>query len=65
MTKVDYVSCGSCGYEGGDIEIAFVRTVANGDVDTCPSCEKETMDVDVDELVELTENRMRVLSLKF
>jgi hypothetical protein len=45
MTKVAFVDCGACGYEDFDVEIVYVRTVANGDVYECPMCKQETMDV--------------------
>tara|TARA_Y100000310_G_scaffold151530_1_gene151109 strand:+ start:1906 stop:2064 length:159 start_codon:yes stop_codon:yes gene_type:complete len=46
MNKVDYIYCTSCGYEDSDVEIAYSRKMASGDVWVCPNCSKETMDVD-------------------
>jgi acyl-coenzyme A thioesterase PaaI-like protein len=46
--EVNYVYCNSCSYEGLDVNIKFVRTVANGDVYECPSCKNETMNVEID-----------------
>lgn len=52
MAKVESVYCSSCGYEDFDIEIVYVRTVANGNVYECPSCKEETMSVEPNEFTE-------------
>jgi len=46
MTKVESISCSSCGYEDFDVEVVYVRTVANGGVYECPICKLETMNVE-------------------
>lgn len=47
MKKVEYISCSSCGYEGFDVDVLFVRTDVNIDVYKCPksSCKQETTNV--------------------
>jgi hypothetical protein len=49
MTLASSVNCSSCGYEDYDINVIYVRTVANGDVYQCPICKEEIMSVELHE----------------
>ena len=40
---LDYFSCNCCGYEGFDVTVAYVRTVANGDICSCSECKEEVI----------------------
>lgn len=47
--KVDYVYCGSCGYEDFDCNVAYSRRTADGSWWFCPACNAEISQVEVDE----------------
>lgn len=45
---VEYFYCTSCGYEGFDVRVGFIRSTANCELYECPLCKKETSDVEVE-----------------
>lgn len=47
MTLASSVNCSSCGYEDNDVNVLYVRTVANGDICQCPNCKEEIMAVEL------------------
>ena len=42
--QIEYFYCTSCGYEdNNDVDVAYSRTCASGDIYLCPECNEEVL----------------------
>lgn len=49
MNIAKYASCGHCGFEETNVDVAYSRTCANGDFYICPACGEEIWNVEFED----------------